>query len=1376
MLTTTDLSIPDLFKSAPSIESISKVTMEWNYNSFIQKSNTGCYLSTYSSTYDSTNADSAYDSGSSYQFFDVGGVSTTMTASANSSTITVASNTGISTGMRISGTNIPVDSYVTNINSTTITISNNTAATISAGTPVAFSTYKTVVDSDRQKYTPIDSIFSSNRPDPGIVHLVSHRRGSEIIPLESIKVSNFGNVYSGTVNDRVYPISGVSSFKYWNSVRKIKSSNIMTTVGVSNGSNIITHAAPFTVYDTSFYANKLVVKTQKYDGNYPTRFKVEYLPDASTTWTTAVDYSASDTSVLSDGILEIYFNGTSWSTTPYESNKFTSATTNAINMRGVRLSITKMSNPRIPAEVIEISPRLVLDITDYAISFNYTKALSDSSYGMPVSGIVAGNGSLKTSNVDDYFTSKSGTSIFSNFLVQGIEIKAYQTINSENIPLGTYYVSNISESDDKTTTFDFEDYFYFLKRTKSPDIAIGNIGGIETSVSFLILLDNAGITNYEFVKVSQESDDDYMLDFFYASGSQTLAEVIEELAVSSQCSVFIDANNKIKVVTKEKLAELVSMSNTDFWVVGTEDFTSGEDEYVYLNGEYISNSMSISESKIIPITEAVVQYSGIGIKRQPKAVLTTPELFIDKNVPYYNASIVNRGLSFVNTELWSIDSTEVGSDKVLLSMPYINEISNGPAPSIITTASVSNNNLFATSQRELIRTIYSGSTASDKMYYEIVLDQERSVEFIQSQKFSGHIVVDAEIIKYNGVVIDVFDEKLPENSGRFVVFDNGELQYRKNKASSGVSISCYSILVELKYSEKTPISGMTSGELEYQFVSDGRAQENSYIARHTKQTETEMTSNIFKTKLYSTTVGSNINPIGTMASSGVNFLDPRVPSLGKTKSYPGYFKVSGPKSLSNAALKVDFSGVSKPAIPIDNLGEQFITGFYKTPDFSPQRISTRMRLLERPKTEIFEGTNVPPQPYYVENRGIGGLAFRLDPSANGTTGYFIEIEEVANITADQLKEVDFKNLRFYKVIKDGSNKYTPVFLKSAWVNVSAVASESIDYGSILASDGRSYAGTSDLSVVITDIKDQNNVTYEIYWETNLVIRYTEPRTSVTNYDKKAYGLMSRSDTEAMFDYILATAVSNNGKYRVPIMFSGNSEYLTESEAAERGVLPISIAAFSVGDNSKQYEYEDFGNQIKEAKQFFVKFEKPSLAARLISLSKINKNYHIADFKYSSNNASFWVFNTSPASIGLSMEMDTPVIISGIALEEINPGEIKLSEFLKNQSSYSFGAIDNNKNKYGENAVSLSGQYINNIDQAQKHLEWIYEKCGEVRKQFDIKLFPNPLLEIGDKIRIYNSNINHTIDKLGEDKVYYVTSISYSSAEGGPEMSIGVREI
>jgi hypothetical protein len=140
---------------------------------------------------------------------------------------------------------------------------------------------------------------------------------------------------------------------------------------------------------------------------------------------------------------------------------------------------------------------------------------------------------------------------------------------------------------------------------------------------------------------------------------------------------------------------------------------------------------------------------------------------------------------------------------------------------------------------------------------------------------------------------------------------------------------------------------------------------------------------------------------------------------------------------------------------------------------------------------------------------------------------------------------------------------------------------------------------------------------------------------------------------------------------------------------------------------------------------------------------------------------------------LAEESLTPVMVSGIALEEINPGEITLSNLIYKDDNT--GILMENMNKYGENSVSLSGTYLNNIDQASNLLSWIYEKSNSEKTEYSLEVFANPLLEIGDKVRIYYSDIEHEISKIG-DKVYYITSISYNLDSSGPKMNISVREI
>jgi hypothetical protein len=393
-----------------------------------------------------------------------------------------------------------------------------------------------------------------------------------------------------------------------------------------------------------------------------------------------------------------------------------------------------------------------------------------------------------------------------------------------------------------------------------------------------------------------------------------------------------------------------------------------------------------------------------------------------------------------------------------------------------------------------------------------------------------------------------------------------------------------------------------------------------------------------------------------------------------------------------------------------------------------------------------------------KNRGIAGIAFKLDkvfggsPSVlKGTTGYFLEIEDIGNITGTQLEKESYANMRLYKV-KNVGGTLTPIVMKSAWVNVNATAQESIDMSSALANGGaKSYASTSDILITITE-KGKTYV-YKVYWETNLVMTFTEKKSDAINESSTLAGLMVRHNSVAIFDHLLCLSVSKSGEYSVPIIFNDGESYIKALDGIERGVLPEVVADGAVDNSSLLVSFEDFGNQIREARKFEVTFDNPALSATLISLDTLNREYKVSSFSHSSYTADFWVFNTSRSSLGLSLETSTPLIVSGIALEETNPGEISLSKYLKNISSSSEEELLFVKNKYGENSVSFSAKFLNNLSQAENLLEWVWKRVKNQRRSFSVDAFPNPLLEIGDKVRIYDSNIDHTIADCG-DRAYY----------------------
>ena len=59
----------------------------------------------------------------------------------------------------------------------------------------------------------------------------------------------------------------------------------------------------------------------------------------------------------------------------------------------------------------------------------------------------------------------------------------------------------------------------------------------------------------------------------------------------------------------------------------------------------------------------------------------------------------------------------------------------------------------------------------------------------------------------------------------------------------------------------------------------------------------------------------------------------------------------------------------------------------------------------------------------------------------------------------------------------------------------------------------------------------------------------------------------------------------------------------------------------------------------------------------------------------------------------------------------------------------------------------------------------------------MEIFPNPLLELGDKIKIYDKarGYNQDNEAFGT-RTFTISSISYSVSDSGPSMNIGLLEV
>jgi len=384
------------------------------------------------------------------------------------------------------------------------------------------------------------------------------------------------------------------------------------------------------------------------------------------------------------------------------------------------------------------------------------------------------------------------------------------------------------------------------------------------------------------------------------------------------------------------------------------------------------------------------------------------------------------------------------------------------------------------------------------------------------------------------------------------------------------------------------------------------------------------------------------------------------------------------------------------------------------------------------------------------------------------TGYFIEVEDVGTIDSKSLTKANYRNLRLYKV-QNVDGKLVPNLLTNAWVNVSSTPNDGMDF-SIKPTDGKSYAQIFDLEVIINDTKPVR--TYEVYWENQMVINVSEPKSKVLTETSKAC-LFVRGQSSAVFEYLYVYGSPdgiNPGKADSNI----NINYFSgKKNSFNRCYLPSGVTSM-MGLDAKNHilYFEEFGRFARQVRRYDIRYSNLALKPQLISLSGFNKDYYVSDFQTSSSGATFWLYNTSNGPITLDDSQGTPLWVSGFELKQISSGNIQSSKLLERED-YSKALDDDydaNRKLYGKQELQLSGEFINNRTQAENLAKWIITKLKKERKTINLSIFPNPILKLGDKV-----GITYDAKYLNDDKSYTITSIDHSISNDGPTMTIELKE-
>lgn len=672
---------------------------------------------------------------------------------------------------------------------------------------------------------------------------------------------------------------------------------------------------------------------------------------------------------------------------------------------GMRIVVETMNKPDCTFDLIEMSPRLTVDISHSVSSFSITKTMSDLGNGsIPVGGLFASTGQIEIFDTDFSFNSNNAFnfdtrtgSILANYLDMPIKFLFYditrnvnnfdyfvpvKTLYSESFPQATGAASNIS--------INLRDFFFYLESMPAPELLLTNVS---LSWAITILLDYAGFTNYTFKRVKGYPE--AVIPYFFVEPDQNVATVLQKLAMATQSAMFFDEYNNFITMSKEYLLPGSELER------GTNSTLYGQTE-----GENLPNIINLSSTDKVIYNDGQINYTVRYIQRSIGSTQTAQKL--DQYKQYIYKPVL----------LWEVQGRE--------STKTINQL--GAQNSGYTLGAVPLNT-------DLTDAL---PYAENNTIFNNIIDVGENVYWLPS--FAGYLYANGEVIRFDAVEYTVSGEPSP-------VWITNNQEYQNYMAALKFNGKMYPtgnlrIYTKPEYEIIDGVVNIKNGLIK----EHGRGQFGTPVTNHLAGLDEYWTQNssvrgcIMDSEEYLFTTSEYIEyPDGLVSGiagkiqenpyvdadiraqsstrSGIirNFLADKY----ATEEEINYYKTTGPGSIQSSALIITGpkfnETLPKPSAFISYVYKDFVDQNGEAIPY--QHFGTRMRIVGKIELgtnssqtpiggyPIFEGSassapltpNAPNQQIKVFG-GSGGMAFGINKETNN--GYFYEI---VALTADNVE-------------------------------------------------------------------------------------------------------------------------------------------------------------------------------------------------------------------------------------------------------------------------------------------------------------------------------------------------------------------------------------
>jgi len=1000
------------------------------------------------------------------------------------------------------------------------------------------------------------------------------------------------------------------------------------------------------------------------------------------------------------------------------------------NIRGLRVVIERMNKADSTFDLIEMSPRLVVNISDKTIEYSIKKILSDlGNSALPVGQLLASTGTISLFDDDQAFNDNNTTSIVKDYIRKNIKFNFYEKILNVSgydywVPIKTLYSDGFPQADvtGGTLEISLRDFYFFLESMPAPRMLV-----TEVSLSYAIslILDYIGFSNYAFYRTTNEPDP--IIPYFFIAPDQTVAEVLNQLAVSTQTAMFFDEYNNFIVMSKNYILpdeddrefNIILSGSTNQSVSGIiENQTSGT----------LPNIISIASEDKKVYNNGKINYTTRYIQRSYGSVRQASMIDRDKTWIYKPAL------------LWEVsgsDSTktinEVASKQgkyVLGAMPLNSDLSSA-VPTVV-NRKMQNNVLdlgenvywltryqgYFYSNGEIIRYDAAQFNVTLAIWYPILSDginlDETKPQIVLPGRLAPNSIIDnldkqvanGEITEaQKGEAIQAWRVSHRQGTSNVWITSNQEYQnYFKSLPFNGKIyptglVRIYSIPY---YETIEGVTRLQNGAV----VEHGRGQFGTPITSHSAGISSYWSNNDYvkgcemKTNyLFTTTLLEDISlPATTTGAAGVNNTKARQTSRGGTiknfmsSSYGTETSVNSSLSTQTGTIQSSALVMNGPSFETTETPINLVSYVYKELDNAYRHFGARVRIIgkienneNRSQTPTGSATyyqvaGVQPDQNVSIGGGSGGIAVLLNPTTNN--GYYFEIvaltennvESYLKLDKNNQSDISINNVVFYKIKKDLSNNDAiPIKL---WGGLSKITVDDGRFTGQYRMVGEENPTVYDLAVEYQDI---GKIRRFFLYINNQLIKVIDDPDPLPIYNNMAPFV--RGSSRLMFEniYALSENYSQNTVFTVGETLSsafGDKE-ITANESirkyAMNGIIQSTYLSGISAQQPPKYNmyFEEFGSIMRECSYFDIKYDRayPALYAQLSPTFNEIKNYVTSGFYADSYGAEFLIFNATDTALNLDETTGNYLRIQGITFTQDTTHELTVDEYFKKRSNF-----------------------------------------------------------------------------------------------------------